>query len=237
MSIFNRIIQITESKINKLLNQIENPNELLDLSYEKMLENLQDIKTHLTDVVTQQKRLQMDIQKSQEKIAQFSEDAKLAVKAERDGLATELLKSKHQEIEYLSGLEESLTTLSLQVDKLTKMLNTYKQQINAFRHKKEMTKANYTAAKAQVDLNSSMNSMEKGNHHLNEILLRADGKIQNMQAKAAAISSLQDNSDYNNLNDNKDSATEELNKIIMNQSIADELLQLKNNLKHNDNKE
>ena len=51
MSIFGRVADLFQAKTHKLLSDLEDPNETLDLSYEKMIVGLQDTKRHLADVV------------------------------------------------------------------------------------------------------------------------------------------------------------------------------------------
>ena len=62
MSIFGRVADILQAKTHKLLEQLEDPNETLDLSYEKMITGLQETKLHLADVVAQQKSLERQIE-------------------------------------------------------------------------------------------------------------------------------------------------------------------------------
>ena len=42
MSILGRVADLFQAKTNKLLNALEDPNDTLDLSYEKMLTGLQE---------------------------------------------------------------------------------------------------------------------------------------------------------------------------------------------------
>ena len=55
MSILGRVADLFQSKTNRLMDALEDPNAALDLSYEKMLTGLQETKRHLADVVAQQK--------------------------------------------------------------------------------------------------------------------------------------------------------------------------------------
>ncbi|MDI3539736.1 MAG: phage shock protein, partial [Methanolobus sp.] len=44
MGLFNRMEVVIKSKMNKLVNKMEDPRETLDYSYEKQLEMLQNVK-------------------------------------------------------------------------------------------------------------------------------------------------------------------------------------------------
>ena len=58
MSVFRRLSMVFQQKANRVLDKAENPAEALDLSYEKMLENLQRVRRSIADVLTSQKRLE-----------------------------------------------------------------------------------------------------------------------------------------------------------------------------------
>ena len=56
MGLLARISTVFKSKINKVVNEMENPQETLDYSYEKQLELLQNVRRNITNVVTAKKR-------------------------------------------------------------------------------------------------------------------------------------------------------------------------------------
>ena len=58
MSVFKRMSQVFQQKANAALNKVEDPTQALDLSYQKMLENLQQVRRSIADVLTSQKRLE-----------------------------------------------------------------------------------------------------------------------------------------------------------------------------------
>ena len=72
MTVFSRVADILQAKTHKLLNQLEDPNETLDLSYEKMITGLQQTKLHLADVVAQQKSLERQIEAAQQEAAKHA---------------------------------------------------------------------------------------------------------------------------------------------------------------------
>jgi len=52
MGLFKRMETVIESKINKVLNRMEDPRETLDYSYEKQLELLRNVKRGVTEVTS-----------------------------------------------------------------------------------------------------------------------------------------------------------------------------------------
>nr|MBA3332332.1 PspA/IM30 family protein [Actinomycetota bacterium] len=57
--LMGRASTVMRSKFSKLLDKAEDPNEMLDYSYEQQLQLLQNVKRGVADVVTSKKRLQL----------------------------------------------------------------------------------------------------------------------------------------------------------------------------------
>ena len=59
MGILSRASYVIRSKINAVLNRAEDPSETLDYSYERLRDELQDVKKGIADLTTQKKRLEI----------------------------------------------------------------------------------------------------------------------------------------------------------------------------------
>jgi len=59
MGVMKRLTNIVQAKANKVLHKAEDPRETLDLSYEKQIEQLQQVKRGLADVATAKKRIEL----------------------------------------------------------------------------------------------------------------------------------------------------------------------------------
>ena len=59
MGILSRASYVVRSKINAVLNRAEDPSETLDYSYERLRDELQDVKKGIADLTTQKKRLEI----------------------------------------------------------------------------------------------------------------------------------------------------------------------------------
>ena len=66
--LWSRTTMVIKSKYSKLLNRAENPTETLDYSYEQMLEQLQNVKRGVADVVTSKKRIELQQQKLEQNV-------------------------------------------------------------------------------------------------------------------------------------------------------------------------
>jgi len=70
MSIMRRMSDLFQQKANKVLDRAEDPVDALDLSYQKQLESLQQVRKSVAEVLTSEKRLEMQadqLQQTQQK--------------------------------------------------------------------------------------------------------------------------------------------------------------------------
>jgi phage shock protein A len=190
MSILGRVADLFQAKTNKLLNGLEDPNDTLDLSYEKMLTGLQETKRHLADVVAQQKSLERQIATADKEVDGAEADAKLAVQASRDDLARAALVHRQRALDGRASLQAALTSIQPQVEKLIGYEQALEDRIERFRTQKETMKASYAAAQAQVKVTQSLTGVGDKMGGVGEALHRAEDKMLAMRDKADAMDGL-----------------------------------------------
>jgi phage shock protein A len=230
MGFFKRAAEIVESKVNKFLDKVEDPNATLDLSYEKMLDGLQQVKSHLADVVTEQKSIEFQIKNAEKEIAQREEEAKTAIRLNREDLANAALEGKHQASSRLQQLNEACSRIKTQADRLKEAERKFQERIQAFKTQKEVTKATYQAAKAEVRIGESMSGIGKEFGGIGETLRRANDKAEQMNARASAMESLAEEGILDDPFDNRGAVAKELDKIRRDAAVADDLERLKKEL-------
>ena len=91
MGIFQRAHDIVQAKTNKALDAAEKPDEMLDLSYEKMLEQITEVRRALVDLAASKKRLELQQEQFQHTVDHLQDQAKQALSANREDLAKEAL--------------------------------------------------------------------------------------------------------------------------------------------------
>ena len=190
MSILGRVADLFQSKTNRLMDAIEDPNEALDLSYEKMLTGLQETRRHLADVVAQQKSLERQITTQDKELEGCEADARLAVQANRDDLARAALVHRQRVLDTRSTLQEALDAIRPQVDKLAGYQGQLEDRIERFRTQKDTMKASYAAAQAQVKVTQSLTGVGGRMENVGRTLERAEGKMLGARDKADALGSM-----------------------------------------------
>ena len=141
MGLLARISTVFKSKINKMVDRMENPQETLDYSYEKQLELLQNVRRNITNVVTAKKRLELQTVRLKNDLNKIDEQAKEALRQGREDLARMALERKVAIEQQLQGLEQQVNNLQQEQDKLYQVENRLRAKVEAFRTKKEVIKA------------------------------------------------------------------------------------------------
>ncbi|RIV24700.1 PspA/IM30 family protein [Alicyclobacillaceae bacterium I2511] len=227
MGLFKRAADIMEARVNKFLNSVEDPNEMLDLSYEKMLTGLQEVKRHLADVVTEQKHLENEIGQVQKDVQQYEDAARAALRSGREDLAKEALTRKQTALDHIVQMQEGLTRITEQVEKLKQTEKRFQDRINTFKTQKEVTKATYQAAQAQVKVSESMTGINKQLSGVGDTLKRAQDKTDETVARASAMDALMDEGVLDDTLDSRDNVTRELDQIRKSSAADEELEKLK----------
>src|SRR5881392_3459404 len=114
-----RMSTVIKAKISKLLDRAEDPAETLDYGYQKQVELLQNVKKGIADVVTAKKRLQMQSDKLEQSVVKLDTQARQALAAGQDELARTALERKQGLQAELQSLDQQITGLEGQQDKLT----------------------------------------------------------------------------------------------------------------------
>jgi phage shock protein A len=190
MGMLSRMATVVKSKMNRLLDNAENPSETLDLSYEQQLQHLRKVKQGVVEMVTTKRRLELQAAKVQENVAKLDTQARKAMEMNREDLARLALERKQSAVAELQGLDQQVSDLELQQQKLTDAERRLQQKVQAFRSRKEVIKAQYSAAQAQVRIGSALSGLSEEMGDISLAIERAENKTEAMRAKAGAIDEL-----------------------------------------------
>jgi phage shock protein A len=224
--LLSRTMLVIKAKYSKLLNRAENPTETLDYSYEQMLEQLQNMKRGVADVTTAKKRIELQQQKLEQNVVTLENQARQAVTAGRDDLATQALQRKAVAQQQLQEMDTQVTQLQEQQDKLVAGQQQLETRVESFRSQKEVLKAQYSAAEAQVKVGEAATGIGKGMQDTGLAIQRAKDKTDEMQARASAIDELTSSGALEDFSAG-DQLTKELSQISTSNQVTDELAKLK----------
>jgi phage shock protein A len=227
MSLFQRAHDIVAAKTNKALDAAENPNEMLDYSYEQMLDHITQVRRALVDITASKKQLELQEQQLQHSADHLDDQAKAALAAGREDLAREALSRKATAQQQITEMEPQRRQLDDEEQKMGQTLSTLQQRVNDFRSKKEVMKAQYTAASAMTSVNEEAAGISTSFSDSGAALQRAQDKIANMQARAAATDELLQSGVLEDVGGDTDDIQRELDQASANADVDKELAALK----------
>ncbi len=226
--LMSRTALVIKAKYSKLLNRAENPTETLDYSYEQMLEQLQNVKRGVADVVTSKKRLELQQQKLEQNVVKLETQARQAVAANREDLAKQALERKAVAQQQLQSMDGQVTQLEDQQEKLVASQQQLETRIESFRSQKEVLKAQYSAAEAQVKVGEAATGIGQHMNDTGLAIQRAKDKTEEMQARASAIDELTSSGALEDFTTGDQTQLDrELAQISSSSQVDDELAKLK----------
>jgi phage shock protein A len=228
-----RMSTVVKAKVSKLLDRAEDPAETLDYSYSKQVEQLQNVKKGIADVVTAKKRLQLQETSLQQQVVKLDTQARQAVSAGQEDLARTALERKNVAQTELQGLDTQVTELEAQQQKLIDSEQKLRAKIEAFRTKKEVIKAQYSAAEAQVRISEAATGVGEQMADVGLAMQRAVDKTENMKARADAVSELEAAGTFEDLTalgSGEDDIDRQLKALSSKSVVDDDLAKLKGEL-------
>jgi phage shock protein A len=190
MSLFQRAHDILAAKTNKALDAAEKPDEMLDLSYEQMLDQITKVRQALVTIAASRKRIELQEQQLQHSVDHLQDQAQAALAQGREDLAREALTRKAAAQAQIDGMEPQHQQLTEEEQKMEHTLQVLQDRVNKFRTQKETLKAQYTAASAMTSVNESVAGISTTLGDSGAALQRAQDKIATMQSRAGALDEL-----------------------------------------------
>jgi phage shock protein A len=225
--LWSRFTLIFKSKASRALDRAENPNETLDYSYERQLQQLQNVKRGIADVTTAKKRLELQYTSMQQQVDKLDGQARDALKANREDLAREALTRKATVQAQLQDIMAQGQQLEAQQQKLIEGERTLAAKVEAFRSQKEVIKAQYSAAEAQVRISEAASGIGEDMADVGMAVERAKDKTQQMQARANAVDELTQSGALTDFTSSSDDIDRQLREISQSSQVDDELAKMK----------
>jgi phage shock protein A len=227
MSLFQRAHDIMAAKANKALDAAEKPDEMLDLSYEQMLDQITRVRRGLVDIAASRKQIELQETQLQHSVDHLQDQAKAALAQGREDLAREALSRKAAAQAQIAGMEPQHQQLTEEEEKLTQALASLQERVNNFRSQKEVLKAQYTAASAMTSVNESVAGISGTLGDSGATLQRAQDKIATMQARAGALDELLASGVLEDVGGGDDDIQKELDQVGTEANVDKELAALK----------
>jgi phage shock protein A len=227
MGLMNRISTVIKQKVNTILDKHEDPREALEYSFVKQRELLNKLRRDMAEVITAKKRLEIQKAKLWDNIRTLDDQAARAVDQDKEDLAKLALQRKNANMLQLQELNKQITEMQLEQDKLEDTEKRLSTKVEEFRSKKEIIKAQYTAAEAQVRIKENVTGISEEMTDVGMALDRAEDKTEKMKAKSQALDDMIDSGSLTDYTSDKDDIEKELEESSIKDSVDQELAKLK----------
>jgi len=226
MTLFQRAHDIVQAKANKALDSAEKPDEMLDLSYEQMLDQITQVRRALVQIAASRKQLELQEQQFKHSVEHLQDQARATMAAGKEDLAREALSRKAAAQSQIDGMEAQHQQLTDQEQKLEQTLDALQKRVNDFRTRKEVLKAQYTAAKAMSSVDENVARISTTLGDSGAALQRAQDKIAMTQARASAMDELLQSGVLEDVG-GSDDIQQELDEVTSDSQVDSELAALK----------
>lgn len=227
MGLMNRISTVIKQKVNTILDKHEDPREALEYSFVKQRELLNKLRRDMAEVITAKKRLEIQKAKLWDNIRTLDDQAARAVDQDKEDLAKLALQRKNANMMQLQELNKQITEMQLEQDKLEDTEKRLSTKVEEFRSKKEIIKAQYTAAEAQVRIKENVTGISEEMTDVGMALDKAEDKTEKMKAKSQALDDMIDSGSLTDYSTDKDDIEKELEESSIKDSVDQELAKLK----------
>ncbi|HIH40739.1 MAG TPA: PspA/IM30 family protein [Halobacteria archaeon] len=225
MGAFKRASIIIKAKIDKIMNNFEDPRETLDYSYHKQLELLQQVKRNIATVITARKRIELQKNKIEEEIKKLDKQAKDSLKADREDLARLAIERKKQDEITLADLSKQIDDAKKEEEKLVETEKKLSAKIETFRLEKEVIKAKYSSAEAEVRVKEAIGGISEEMADVGLAMERAREMTDEMVARSDALDEMGEIGVIDDME--RDDIDRELRRARLTTEVDEELERLK----------
>jgi phage shock protein A len=216
MTLFQRAHNILQAKANKALDAAEKPDELLDLSYEDMLDQITRVRRGLVDIAASRRQAELQGQQLQHSADHLQDQAKTALAQGNEELAREALSRRAAAQAQVEDLSSQRDQLAEQEEKLEHTLEVMQKRVSDFRSQKEVLKAQYSVAEAEAAPGDPSTGLQ-----------RALDQVATMQARAGAVDELIQSGVLEDVGGDTDEIQEELDQAGSDADVDRQLAALK----------
>ncbi|CDN41717.1 MULTISPECIES: PspA/IM30 family protein [Paenibacillus] len=215
MSLFKRLRDLTLSNVYSLIEKAEDPVKMTDQYIRDMADDLEDAEKAVAAQIALEKRFKKQYEEQEALVQKRNEQAHLAAQNGNVDLARRALEEKKSAEAKRDEFKTAYDSNKASADNLREKLGQMQKQLADLKSKRETLVARANAAKAQVDINRTMNGF--GNDTAMAGLKRMEEKVLQMESQAEAS---------NVLNDKGKSLDEEFEALGKDKAVEDELAAL-----------
>jgi len=179
MGTFSKLALVIKAKIRDLLDNMENPEENLEASWQKQLEILHQLQDSLYKIRTSRKMLEGKMARILYDLKKARRQTNPAGNVDTEN-ALSRLKNLEKEIEQLKSKEKDIASMQRKLQR----------EIESFRNYKELLKAKYSAAATIAEACETASGIAAGLKDARQAMSKLNDTVLQLEASAAAIDEL-----------------------------------------------
>jgi phage shock protein A len=192
MSLWSRFVSFFGVKANAAMDRFEDPRETLEVAYRKQLAAVQDARRGVADVLTSEKRLELEAESLRVTSERHTIAAKRALSEGDEATARRALEREAFVTVQSERLLGEVAQIRAQRMMLESLAERMQERAEMFRTEKLALGARYAAAKAATQAGENVTGLSTGMEDVAAMVERAQEKAREAQARAAALMQLSD---------------------------------------------
>jgi phage shock protein A len=234
-NIRSRLALFFNIKTSAALDQIEDPREVLDYAYGQQQYHLRTVRRGLIEVATARRQLERQTERLRGRVSHLEEQARRAMRSNREDLARAALERKQSTLGELRRLETQLDEIRAEEERLTTADQQMTQRVERFRVHRTVASARYAAAEAQVGVGEALAGVVgEEEMELSLAVERSEEHIDRLHARAVAIDALTESGALLHT-PGEDPLDRELNAVTTAEAVEAELAALRAELESQEN--
>jgi phage shock protein A len=190
VSFFRRLGRLFSQEARAAVGRIENPAQSVEDAYQEHLALLQDVREQLAQVLTAQKKLEMQAAAIERTRDRYRQEALVAVQAQDDVRARRAIGRTSAYDIQLDDLRNEIAAVHESFLKIENAGEDLRVRTETIRHQKEIVAARVATARASITAHSALGGLGPEMESINGLLADAQSRTQDLQARAAAIEEL-----------------------------------------------
>jgi phage shock protein A len=223
----NRLSFRLKAWFSRRLDRAEDPVELLDYGYNRQLEQLYGMRRDVAELVTAKQRVMHQRERRRDQFRRLDTGARKALELGREDLARQALERRQLVGQELAGLDQIVADLERQQAQMVARVGEYRSRVQRFGSDKELVKAQYVAAKAQLAIADAAAGLSSQLHEIGSKIERTMQRVEDMNLRADVIAELEASGTLTPLGTGEDDIDRQLREMSYGGSIDAQIARIK----------
>jgi phage shock protein A len=223
----NRLSFRLKAWFSRRLDRVEDPVELLDYGYNRQLEQLYGMRRDVAELVTAKQRVIHQRERRRDQFRRLDTGARKALELGREDLARQALERRQLVGQELAGLDQIVADLERQQAQMVARVGEYRSRVQRFGSDKELVKAQYVAAKAQLAIADAAAGLSSQLHEIGSKIGRTMQRVEDMNLQADVIAELEASGTLAPLGTGEDDIDRQLREMSYGGSIDAQIARIK----------